>query len=611
MGDYVSSNKIKENKYKILRMSILLGNDEDREETLNNFEDAAREIDAMNDEIYLKDLALKFYDTTNLEDEEKKLAALVDYIGGRVEQRISLLTDFSNVTGFDLTNLPPIQYYDKLDEYKERLDYIREYLNNVKRLGELNQEVDDVTDKLDKAYKNKASCEEFNLRNEDILLNKFLKVVSGLDYFKDINENNVEERLNEVSLVVEDSKKSLDIFTKSFTTLINSGISGDEEKEYRSYVVNAQDVYYANKEKEYLFRLYQYLIRKESEYDAILVKRDCISNLLYERLNLRKEFNINDNDLLSVLYDILDRQYEDIKHQGENIDSIDRFNEVLLHKREEINQLELDNQKVEILAILREFGIIDTYSDESLDETNVIDSNYVEVPVSFDGPIEESVKPIEDNVEVAEENNEPVEDKLSFSFDAPIVEENASSGETIDESVSSGDVVEETVSSGEVVEETSAKDDDAVSSNLNDVADFTPEVNTEPIQDVVKDNQVVSISDASSIDLDLVRSKANKVMQRVGDMLGIKISDEKVVSVTEEKPIEEKVAVENNNPLFSDDGVIDNNISDSNDDFWFPSDTPDALNELPDLEVSPDKNIGNDLNFPELKADFGDKEVSS
>ena len=231
MGDYVSSNKIKENKYKILRMSILLGNDEDREETLNNFEDAAREIDAMNDEIYLKDLALKFYDTTNLEDEEKKLAALVDYIGGRVEQRISLLTDFSNVTGFDLTNLPPIQYYDKLDEYKERLDYIREYLNNIKRLEELNQEVEDVTDKLDKAYKNKASCEEFNLRNEDILLNKFLKVVSGLDYFKDINENNVEERLNEVSLVVEDSKKSLDIFTKSFTTLINSGISGDEEKE--------------------------------------------------------------------------------------------------------------------------------------------------------------------------------------------------------------------------------------------------------------------------------------------------------------------------------------------------------------------------------------------
>ena len=47
--DNASSNKIKENKYKILRMSLLLGNGENREETINNFEDASREIDAMND----------------------------------------------------------------------------------------------------------------------------------------------------------------------------------------------------------------------------------------------------------------------------------------------------------------------------------------------------------------------------------------------------------------------------------------------------------------------------------------------------------------------------------------------------------------------------------
>ena len=39
------SKKIKENKYKILRMSLLLGTDSNKEETINNFEDAAREID--------------------------------------------------------------------------------------------------------------------------------------------------------------------------------------------------------------------------------------------------------------------------------------------------------------------------------------------------------------------------------------------------------------------------------------------------------------------------------------------------------------------------------------------------------------------------------------
>ena len=59
MQDCVNSNKIKENKYKILRMSLLLGSGVDREDTFNNFEDAAREIDAMNDEVYIKNIDIK------------------------------------------------------------------------------------------------------------------------------------------------------------------------------------------------------------------------------------------------------------------------------------------------------------------------------------------------------------------------------------------------------------------------------------------------------------------------------------------------------------------------------------------------------------------------
>ena len=86
---YINYNKIKENKYKILRMSIILASGENQEETLANFEESAREIDAMNDETYLTEIEDKFYDTVKLEEEEEKLAVLVDYIGGRVEQRIS------------------------------------------------------------------------------------------------------------------------------------------------------------------------------------------------------------------------------------------------------------------------------------------------------------------------------------------------------------------------------------------------------------------------------------------------------------------------------------------------------------------------------------------
>ena len=596
MQDCASSNKIKENKYKILRMSLLLGADDNREETINNFEDSAREIDSMNNEVYLKNLENKFYDTNSLEEEEKKLSVLVDYIGGRVEQRISLLTDFSNITGYDLQNLPPIQYYDKLDDYKERLKYIREYLGNVNRLDALSSEIQDASDELNRAYKNKASAEEFNLRNEDIVLNKFQHIISSLDYFKDINDSNVDEYLSSVVNEVNDSKKSLDIFTKSFMTLSGSGISLEEEEEYHSYVTNAQEVYYFHKEQEYFIRLYQYLIRKESDYNAILVKRDSINNLLYERLDLRKELNISDVDLLSGMYDLFEKQYDDILKQKNNIDRIDELNSLINMKKSEMNDLESDNQKVEILALLREFGIIDTYSnivDNKNDDSFSVDSN---LSFTDDVDVHDGVDTISNDEVVSYDNS-----SLSLSDEVDI-NNGLNSNESLNIST-----------------------DEAVA----------------PTEEVVLDNQVVSVDSTDLIDFDLVHSKANKVMQRVGEMLGIKVKEDTVVSVvsddvqsvSSDKGVDTNVnntevvssssndslvennSVENINPMFQDDSQV--SVEDSSnalgDNFWFPSETPDALNELPDLKSDQPVDSNNffannsmpDLNFPDLKVDFG------
>ena len=587
--DRVSDNRIKENKYKILRMSLLLGADDNREETLNDFEESAREIDAMNDEVYLKDLQVKFYDTKDLKEEEKKLEGLVDYIDGRVEQRISLLTDFSNVTGFDLQDLPPIKYYDKLDDYKERLGFIREYLGNVERLNTLNRELKDDKKKLEAAYKAKEANEEFNQRSENMLLNKFVSIVKSLDYFNGVGEDNINTYLDEAIAKALESKKSLDIFSKSFNTLVNSGINSQEEDEYRSYVTDAQKVYYDNKEKEYLFKVYQYLINKEVEYNSLLVKRDCINDLLYERLNLRQEFGISGSDTLSGLYDVLERQYHEIERQGENVKAIDELNEKIKQITDEINVLELDNQKVEILALLREFGVIDTYSDKEDVSSDVVEVKEEVVDNSDSSSLFDLPDEVNDKDNVVTEKVEPVRDDIFDKVEDVKTEE---------------------------VEDKDSKEEDIFSGAL--------------------DNQIVLVEGADNIDLDFVHSKANKVMKRVGEMLGIKPSDEKVVSVTDDSssvdsesifPVEEKKeeVKEEINPLFNNDVSITtteqavNNVvsNEDNGDFWFPSETPDALEELPDLDVKPEANSDNffannaipDLNFPDLKLDSGNGEA--
>ena len=622
MQDYVSSNKIKENKYKILRMSLLLGTGVDREEMLNNFEDASREIDAMNDEVYLKNIEDKFYDTLNLEDEEKKLSVLVDYIGGRVEQRISLLTDFANVTGYDLQNLPPIKYYDKLDDYTERLGYIKEYLNNINEIAVLKTEIEKEDKKLNECYLNKSASEEYNLKIENTLYDKFYNIFKTLEFFEDTTEENIDDKLMSASKEVNDSKKSLDIFTKSFTTLSGAGISDAEEREYLSYVENAQLAYYNFKEQEYIFKLYKLILSKYSDYNQIKYKRDEINSILSERVALRTELNVLESDIFGSLYDLLERQYEDINRQSGDIDDIETLTKNINDKKDALNKLELDNQKVEILSLLREFCLLDTYDDISVEMSDVDED------ISKNDDVKAEIDAIISGVDTDNELDKKDEfDSNDFNFEF----------DNVDSSLNEEEI-----------------DVSDIGIDQEEVIDF----------DNALDNQVVKVEDAVMLDLELINSKACKVMKRVGEMLGIKTEEVKVVSVTneedkvDENPLfsgevkaeekTEEVILDNpflndnlevdnvskddnvENPLFSGEVKEENSSNNdmfsfpdvgednTNNDFWFPSDMPDALNELPDLDVPTNSNdsnnffASNDINgfdFPDLNLEFDNNDM--
>ena len=653
-------NKIKENKYKILRMSLLLGNGEDREETVNNFEDAAREIDAMNDEVYLKDLEGKFYDTFKLEDEEKKLSVLVDYIGGRVEQRMSLIEDFSNVAGYELVNLPIIKYQDRLDEYKSRLRYIKEYLSNTERINKLSEEINDLENKLNDSYVKKSKSEEKNSKAEEELFNRFKNIVGNLDLFKDVNVENIDSKLTDVIAVTADSKKSLDIFYKSFSTLNNAGISGEERNEYLSYVNNAKDIYYTNKEQEYLLRIYSILSTSKSEYEDIMAKRNSLNELIFERNNLRKDLKIEDSDILNSLYDLLDRQYDEIKEEKYNIDNIDNYIQEIESRKIEVSGLEQDNQKVEILSLLKEFCIIDTY-DEDVKEDN---NNLEDVDISNDDFFSDrktEIREDEDKEEVipkaiSDENKEEVIPKVIS--DENKEEVNVDSNDNIfDSSTSVDSVIEE----NDTPEEENVKD--VEEEKIDEVSlPKEEEKAVDKVDDIsldvedAKDNQVISIDDAISMNIENATSKSNSVMKRVGEMLGVKVETKEEKAPVKEEKIEEKVDdnesiptdifdnkkydadpevneengnIEVNNienPLFNNelknstlDEVMANNkdIGNVDNDFWYSNEEdPLDLNSLPDLNSSNNdffatdnvKNSMPSLDFPDMNGVFDEED---
>ena len=417
------SKKIKENKYKILRMSLLLGQDEDREETINNFCDAAREIDAMNNETYLAELEDKFYDTQTLEEESKKLTALVDYIAGRISQRESLISDFINVTGRNLTNLGDIKYQNRLIEYQDRLKYINEYLDNSKKIEQETEELEKLKIRLKEEEYQKEENEKKNEELENLLRKKFTTIASNKIDIQDITDENIDEKIGEIHLKTEESKKSLDIFTKSFETLKNAGISYEDEIEYKSYVSGARDVYYEYKEEEYLLNIYKLLLTNETEYSKVFNKREFLNNILNERLEVRNNLVITEEDSLTNVYNILSHQTQIVEGQKENIDNIVNISAKIKYIEERIEELKEENEKVEILAILKEYNIIDTYqeseetkeieisiNDEKKDNFDIPEFDFPETPIDEELEIDEDnieieIPEEETNIEIPEEEN--------------------------------------------------------------------------------------------------------------------------------------------------------------------------------------------------------------
>ena len=98
-------NDILEKKFKILRTSIILGNLKNREQTIEEYEDTAREIDKIKKNVYEELLASKMYTTVTLEEEESRLVDLIAFIENRVKERNDFVDDYIKITSNFLDGL--------------------------------------------------------------------------------------------------------------------------------------------------------------------------------------------------------------------------------------------------------------------------------------------------------------------------------------------------------------------------------------------------------------------------------------------------------------------------------------------------------------------------
>lgn len=489
--------KVKLDLYKILRMSVLLSQDEVDELTLSKFKDASINLDKMYTEDYEEKLESMFYSTSTLEEEVERLKKLVEFIKDRIEQRKSLQSDYKNVTGKELNDLEYIEKSSELDLYEKRLNLIKSYLDNSRTIEVNKKELTYLEDELSNEFDKKKSNEEKNVNLEDKLYTDYINTLYEMDLQSLTKVEDIDEELNKIAKEINEAKDQKDTFVTAFDNLKTSGISGDLELEYASYVENSKRNYYYVKEKEILLELYELIEKKEKEYSNLFTKRTNVKTLLKERLTLRKDMNIKEKDLLLPIYDLVEEQSHEIEEEKSNTDNINVLTERIKLKENRLEELNKEVKKPEVLSILKEFHLIDTYDhdDESLDKDYLFEDEKEEQPEQLEDLVKEDILETEPEIE---------ESKTDSLFK---------------------DLMDEANDKDEEVEETQE---------------------AEPLEEIYLPNQIKSSEMIMSMNFGLSRLKSISVMKRVADMLGIDTKKKEPEPVVKEEPKQ----IETNDDLF-------------------------------------------------------------
>ena len=351
------NSDILEKKFKILRTSIMLGNIQDREETLKTYEKTAREVDEIRNKAYEELLAGKTYVTTTLDEEKDRLNDLINFIQDRINERNEFTDDYIKITANFLDNLPKIAKEDELNDLRIRLANIDEYLNNNKEIDELTTKLKTKRDELEKKYESKASNEIINSKLEDELIDEFNKIITKDEYYASLNYMDIDTELIKLEATLREKKEVMNTFVSSYEALKDAGISGAEREEYLSYVSDARRDYYTELEKKYILNIYKLVLDKQNSYDMLYQKRESIDNLLNERLIDRKNLEITDRDLLEYFSKLCDEQFSVIKSQKINIENIDKLILEITECENRLEELDNANNRDEIISLLNEFSV--------------------------------------------------------------------------------------------------------------------------------------------------------------------------------------------------------------------------------------------------------------
>lgn len=589
----MEGNNVKsfENLCKIFEMRIKLDKEKKIKtpsDVLINYEKYAKKIDNIYNEEFEKEIRPLITPSKTIEEEKERLENLIKLLEDRLDKRNDLEDRYYIATGDYISGLQVVISDKELDEKRQRLSLINRYL-------ETNSEIDSVHDSIAKLKvllsEEEEKKEEYKIKNqimEDDLYTEFMKVIKEDSSFNNVTEDNVDDELNNIVSIVKESKETLDVTRESVKNLITNGLEDD----YTSYVNEAEKSYFVIKNKELYLKLYKLVVNFEDDFNSIFVKRDNIKKLIEERKDLRSDLGITDIDeLLSFEKKILE-QIDIIDNEKKVLENISNYTSRIEFKESRLEELENDNNSVEILSILREFHLIDTYDnhDEVLDTSEDSQDEEKNKDVSEDSVIKEFIDPYR----IKEIKEAPLTLNLGLAK-----------------------------LKGEAVREKVNKKLNPKPISFDDVLSDDNNVYSEKNNDDIKEPLVWELPKSNELDnlnVDLTETNKNKVEEATSIVNGVKEetpiwnipSDAEALpnqNINNSIPLWENIQprfndesnnIDNNNQELSSIDITSNNESSisNNNPFWIPvSDEKLETSSFPNINIPITDNLSSNDNF--------------
>lgn len=390
----MEGNSIKsfENLCKIFEMRIKLDKERNIKtpsDVIDNYEKYAKKIDSIYNKEFEKEIRNLISPEVTLEKEETRLKRLIKLLEERLDKRRELEEHFYNSTGKYIDGFQLVVSEDELEEKKTRLDTITKYLTTKSEIDELTTSISKLKNSLIELENEKEEYTEKNKVMEDNIYSSLMTSIKNDEYFTKINEDNYNIELSTVEDKVRENEETLEVTLDSVKSLMNSGTDDD----YTSYIEDAEKNYYIWKNREIILKIYELVIAYEEDFDRIMAKRNKLEDLIEENNHLKNKLHIEDNNELLDFENLLLEQKDTLNSEKEVLENIVNYTSRIKFKEERLEELEEINNSYEILTILREYGIIDTYDTEE-EETEEIPEEVSEEIPEEDAPKEEVLEDI-------------------------------------------------------------------------------------------------------------------------------------------------------------------------------------------------------------------------